>query len=266
MKVLTRHLLTALLLFLVCFAAPDANAQQRTLKIMTYNIHHGNPPAKEGLIDLEAIAEVIKGQAPDLVALQELDVLTKRSGNIDEVKKLTELTGMQAFFSKGIDHEGGEYGIAILSKFKINKSERHPLPFKEGLKAEQRSLAVINVTLPGRIKVDFACTHLDLKDEHRLLQVAEINKILGSRKNTVILAGDFNLTAATPAMRILEQHFSRSCQTDCAPTSPDLNPRNEIDFVMLKKGSPFEVSSHQVLQNIHASDHLPVVVTYTIKN
>jgi endonuclease/exonuclease/phosphatase family metal-dependent hydrolase len=113
MKVLTRHLLTALLLSLVCFAAPGANAQQGTLKVMTYNIHHGNPPAKEGLIDLEAIAEVIKGQAPDLVALQELDVLTKRSGNIDEVKKLAELTGMHAFFSKGIDHEGGEYGVAV---------------------------------------------------------------------------------------------------------------------------------------------------------
>jgi endonuclease/exonuclease/phosphatase family metal-dependent hydrolase len=263
MKITMKYLLVSGLFFLSSLAA---NAQQKSLKVMTYNIHHGNPPAKEGVIDLEAIAQVITAQSPDLVALQELDVLTKRSGNIDEVKKLAELTGMYAFFSKGIDHEGGEYGVAILSKFKINGTERFPLPFKEGLKYEQRSLAVISVTLPGRLKVDFACTHLDLKDEHRLLQVAEINRVLGKRKNTVILAGDFNLTASNPAMGILEQYFTRSCESGCLPTSPDLNPRNEIDFVLLKKGSPLQVSAHQVLNDIHASDHLPVVVTYTIKN
>lgn len=234
-----------------------------SLKVMTYNIHHANPPAQEGVIDLQAIADVIKSQSPDLVALQELDVLTPRSGNVDQVKKLAELTGMYAFFSKGIDYDGGEYGVAILSKFKINKSERFALPFKEGLKAEQRSLAVVNVTLPNGSKLDFACTHLDLKDEHRLLQVAEINKVLGSRKTDVILAGDLNLTATTPAMAILEKHFTRSCEQNCAPTIPDVNPDKEIDFILLKKGSKLKVTSHKIINDVHASDHLPLVVTYS---
>lgn len=263
MKASNKYLLVPGIIVMLCLMVTLVSARQRTLKVMTYNIHHGNPPAREGVIDLEAIANVIKSQSPDLVALQELDVLTERSGNVDEVKKLAELTGMYSFFSKGIDYEGGAYGVAILSKFKLNSSERFPLPFKDGLKAEQRSLAVINVTLPGRTNIDFACTHLDLKDEHRLLQVAEINRVLGERKVPVILAGDFNLTAKTPAMGMLEQYFDRSCQTGCPSTSPDLNPRNEIDFILLKKGSRFKVKSHQVLNDIHASDHLPVVVTYT---
>lgn len=229
---------------------------------MTYNIHHGNPPAQSGVIDLKAIADVISSQAPDLVALQELDVLTHRANGVDQVKKLAELTGMYAFFSKGIDFDGGEYGIAILSRFKINRTERFPLPAQEGLSGEARSLAIANVTLPNGQPLDFACTHLDLKQGHRLLQVAAINKILGSRKGRVILAGDFNFEATNPAMAILAQHFSRSCMENCAPTIPEVNPEKEIDFILLKKGSFMKVSAHQVLQNIIASDHLPVVVSY----
>lgn len=253
-------------LFMICIYAMTAIGQAvpKTLKVMTYNIHHGNPPAKPGVIDLQGIAAVINSQAPDLVALQELDVLTKRGEQVDQVKKLASLTGMHSYFSKGIDFDGGEYGVAILSRFKINHAERFPLPAQEGLAAEARSLAVVNVTLANGQSVDFACTHLDLKNEHRMLQVAEINKVLAARKGTVILAGDFNLTADNPAMAVLEQHFTRSCTENCAPTIPEVNPTKEIDFIFLKKQSPLKVLSHQVLENIYASDHLPVVVSYLI--
>ncbi|RZM08661.1 MAG: endonuclease, partial [Pedobacter sp.] len=235
---------------------------QSLLKVMSYNIHHANPPAQPGVIDLEAIANVIKKQSPDLVALQEIDVNTKRNGGIDQANKLAELTGMHAYFSKGIDFEGGEYGIAILSKFKILGTERFPLPFQEGLKAEQRSLAVIKVQVGNGKQLYFACTHLDLKDEHRFLQVAEINKILANRKLPVIIAGDFNFTPENPAMKIMEEHFTRSCTSNCAPTIPDVMPSSEIDFIFLKKGSQLKVKSHDVLNDIHASDHLPLVATF----
>lgn len=265
MKKYLKHLAVILALSNCAMIAMANTAIKKadSLKVMTYNIHHANPPAQAGVIDLQAIADVIKSQSPDLVALQELDVLTPRSGNVDQVKKLAELTGMYSYFSKGIDYDGGEYGVAILSKFKINKTERFPLPFKEGLQAEQRSLAIVNVTLANGNKLDFACTHLDLKDEHRLLQVAEINKVLGNRKNEVILAGDLNLTASNPAMAILEKHFTRSCEQNCAPTIPDVNPDKEIDFILLKKKSKLKVASHKVINDVHASDHLPLVVTYT---
>ncbi len=230
---------------------------------MTYNIHHANPPAKPGVIDLDAIAKVIMAENPDLVALQEMDVNTIRNGGIDQVKELSRLTGMYSYFSKSIAFEGGEYGIAILSKFKILDTERYLLPFEKGLKAEQRSLAVIKIDVPHHGKLFFACTHLDLKDEHRKLQVNEINRLLAKRKNTVILAGDFNLTADNPIMPLLEKYFNRSCLDGCAPTIPDVNPKKEIDFIFLNKRSKLQTISHRVINDIHASDHLPLVVTYS---
>jgi hypothetical protein len=47
-----------------------------------------------GLGSLESIAAVINGQGPDIVALQEVDVLTNRSGRVDQAARLGQLTGM----------------------------------------------------------------------------------------------------------------------------------------------------------------------------
>lgn len=264
----TFHFISAFgAIFLLCnllSITTMAQSKPKTIKVMTYNIHHGNPPERPGVIDLPAIAAVIKQHAPDLVALQEVDKVTKRTGQVDQLKQLAELTGMYYFFSKGIDFEGGEYGVGILSKYPINSSNRYPLPSKAGIEAEARSLAVIHVTLPNGEGLYFACTHLDLNNEHRMLQIKEINNLIGRKKADVILAGDLNLTSSTPAMKLLEQYFTRSCTENCAPTIPQDDPKEEIDFILLKKGTKIKVISHQVFSNIDASDHLPVMAIYQL--
>jgi endonuclease/exonuclease/phosphatase family metal-dependent hydrolase len=42
------------------------------LRVMTYNIHHANPPSKPNVIDVEAIATIINKESPDVVALPTL--------------------------------------------------------------------------------------------------------------------------------------------------------------------------------------------------
>ena len=42
-----------------------------TLRVLTYNIHHGE--GTDGKLDLDRIARVIKAAEPDIVALQEVD-------------------------------------------------------------------------------------------------------------------------------------------------------------------------------------------------
>lgn len=114
---------------------PKADNKQNTvtsknsLRVMTYNVRHCNPPSKKGVIEVESIARVINEANPDLVALQEIDRFTKRSGlELDQAKELGKLTGMHSYFVKAIDWDGGEYGIAILSKFKILDSVNIQLP------------------------------------------------------------------------------------------------------------------------------------------
>src|SRR5690606_6371938 len=113
-----------------------------TLKVMTYNIHIANPPSRgPGFVDINAIANVIKKEKPDLVALQEVDRFTERSGkDLDQAKAIAEQTGMHYFFAKALNRSGGEYGVAILSQEPILSSQLHSLPGADGMEAELRTI------------------------------------------------------------------------------------------------------------------------------
>lgn len=255
-----------LLVFFSCVGIEYNHAQKskkkNVLKVLTYNVHHANPPTKEGFIDLPAIARVINDSGADLVALQEIDVDTKRSGKgIDQASELGRLTNMHHFFVKGIDYEGGEYGIAILSRYKILKTDSLRLPMKEGVSGEPRVLALVTVEPIKGKPIVFGSTHLDLKAETRVLQAEAITEHLENVKVPVILGGDFNARPESPEINILDQHFTRSSIPN-GFTIPVTNPNREIDFIMFKPEDHFKVKKHQVIDEQYASDHLPVYVEF----
>ena len=80
-------------------------------------------------LDLARIANVIKAADVDVVAVQEVDIRTRRSGtDVDQLAELAKLTGMHGRFGKGRDYDGGEYGQAILSRQPIKELDVHKLP------------------------------------------------------------------------------------------------------------------------------------------
>ncbi|MCF6402203.1 endonuclease/exonuclease/phosphatase family protein [Chitinophaga filiformis] len=237
--------------------------QHDTLKVLSYNIHHANPPSRPGLIDLDAIARVINEQQLDFVALQEVDVNTGRSGkDVHEANVLAAKTGMHAFFAKAIPYDGGEYGVAVLSRYPVKEGHAYALPSVAGVKAEPRVLCTVTVTLPEGTQVMMASTHLDVtkSDSNRILQTREITRILGQTVMPVILAGDMNAKEGSKAISILDSTFTRTCQ-HCPFTIPVETPRSAIDFIMYKPASAFRVVQHRVLPERYASDHLPVLAT-----
>ncbi len=239
------------------------------LHILCYNIHHANPPSRPDFIDLQAIANVIKQQQPHLVALQEVDVHTMRSGkSSNQAQELARLTGMKAFFAKAIDYEGGEYGVAILSKLPMEEMKNTPLPTADGTGGEHRTLATAVITLPQGNKIVFACTHLDAQrqDTNRFLQINKIVEVLQLEKLPVVVAGDFNAVPSTPVIKKLDEFFTRTCITNCGFTVPVINPSKTIDFIAVKPGAAFNVIEHQVIDEKYASDHLPVKAVIQFKN
>ena len=56
-----------------------AASADKNIRVLSYNIHHCNPPSKEGLIDVDAIVKAIRLQNPDLVALQEVPTIDFRA-------------------------------------------------------------------------------------------------------------------------------------------------------------------------------------------
>ena len=240
-------------------ATGKGNTKEPVIRVMSYNVHHCSPPSAPGKIDVEAIAKLINTAGPDLVALQEIDVFTDRSGKtLHQARELARLTGMYSFFAKALDFQGGGYGVAILSKFPLIDSAVYALPMKEGSGGEPRALATVTIEFKNGKKLLFASTHLDLKAGNRLLQVQKIHSLLAAKPNAVILAGDLNDEPGSEAIRYLDTFLERGCTVNCAKTQPEIDPDKEIDFIMFTPGQ-FNVKSYQVIKETYASDHLPVV-------
>ncbi|MFC3198805.1 endonuclease/exonuclease/phosphatase family protein [Parapedobacter deserti] len=237
------------------------------LKVMAYNIHHCNPPSKPDVIDVEAVAKVIRDESPDLVALQEVDVYTLRSGkSLHQAKALAELTGMHYYFKRAIDYQEGEYGIAVLSKFPIDDTLSFALPMAPGLAGEPRAVAAVKVKLPGGQVLTFASTHLDLREEHRVLQAQEIVAELAKDNSLVVIAGDFNASAGSESIGIMDQSFRRTCiGNNCPGTIPVETPTRVIDYIFYRPLSEIKVVKHKVVAETYASDHRPVVAILQLR-
>src|SRR5215213_3724682 len=122
---------------------PAAGATR--LRVLTYNIHHGE--GTDGKFDIPRIAKLIKSLEPDLVAVQEVDVKTRRSSGVDQAAELAKLTGLHPFFARIIDYQGGPYGLMILSRQTRAKTESDPLPYDPG--QEPGALAEARVHIGG---------------------------------------------------------------------------------------------------------------------
>lgn len=229
------------------------------LKVLSYNVHHCNPPSIPGLIDVDGITKVIIDSNAELVGLQEIDVNNERSGmHLNQAKKLAELTDMHYYFSKGIDYKGGEYGTAILSKYPISQMETIQLPEEPG--SERRTLSVLTVDLPNGKKVRFGNTHLDFtSDENALAQAKAITTYFEEEEIPVVLVGDFNVESTSQTMSHLDKTFDRTCEQACPPTIPVVNPRKAIDFILYSSSVGIQTMFHEVIQEHYASDHLPVL-------
>lgn len=238
-----------------------------TIKVMSYNIHRGNPPSKNASYrDLKAIAYVIKIEKPDFVALSEVDNKTKRSGvTVNQAKELGRLTGMHYYFTKAMDYQGGEYGDAVLSKLPILDSTRYELPTTDN-SFEPRSIAMITVEKDGQ-KFHFGSTHFDHTSNgaNRELQVKATNKIIKKLSYPLILAGDWNSKPDSEPIKILKQTLTPTC-SKCPLTFPAIKPNRTLDYVMYRPKQKFELKSLKTVNETYASDHLPLVVELKLNN
>ena len=219
------------------------------LRVMTFNIKSG----QEGLGE---VARTIREQQPDIVALQEVDVDTGRSGGIDQPHRLSQLTGMASLFRTSIEYDGGRYGLAVLSRWPIMTSERIQLTST----GEQRTLVIVDILAPDGQMLHVAVTHLGLDPAEREAQTAEIVAALAPFER-VILMGDFNEEPGGPvhdALRVPFLDVWTLSGTGQGNTYPASSPTKRIDWIMVSPDLPSPTCAWVPFTS--ASDHLPVMV------
>src|SRR6266540_7410723 len=164
------------------------NAGKTTLRVMTYNIHVGVGMDKK--LDLQRIADVINARHPDLVGLQEVDRGVERTQRVDEIAEIARLTRMDYAFAFNLRYQGGQYGVAILSRFPIRATD-HRL-YQNTREAERRGFIRAEVSVDGRL-VNFVTTHLDYQyEDGRLFEAQQLLSALKDVKGPLIVVGDFN--------------------------------------------------------------------------
>lgn len=236
------------------------------ITVMTYNIHHCNPPEKVDVIDVDGIAAVIRNQNANLVAVQEVDVNTIRSGKINQAELLAHKAGYPFhYFGKAMDYGGGQYGLLLLSRYPLSDTQTHVLPKLDSAKEEPRVLVAATVTLSNGKTFKFSCTHLEAYNkDSRVLQAKEISRITEGSPLPFIVAGDFNAEEGSDVIQIFDEHFTRTCNS-CPSTFWEGSETGAIDYIAFRKKESFAVLSHRVVQDKDASDHMPVVADLLLK-
>jgi endonuclease/exonuclease/phosphatase family metal-dependent hydrolase len=245
-----------------------------TIRVMTWNIHHG-----EGLdrkVDVDRIAKLILKEKPDVVALQEVDRGVERSGKIDIITKLADLTDMTYAFGKTIEYQGGDYGNAFLTRFPILEERNHLYQLRQP--GEQRGILQLVLDVRGE-EILLASTHLESRsdDSARFSSVRELRSLLRAYvPRPVIVCGDLNDVPGSRVITELKKDFGDSWEQ--VPdgdgfTFPSNAPGKRIDYItLLHKSTPDSTSagirlrpvSARVVQSI-ASDHLPLIVEFELR-
>lgn len=237
-------------ILLALFIAVSAAYAQDYVKIMTYNVR--NSKGMDNVMDCRRVAAVIRSQGPDVVAVQELDSMTNRSGGKYVLGQIADYVGMHAAYFPAIEFDGGKYGIGILSKEKPLAVKGYPLPGKE----EKRALLVAEFE-----DYVFACTHLSLTEADRLASLETVGKIAEGCSKPFYLAGDLNDVPGSHFLTALQENF-RILNNPQAQTFPAPLPDRTLDYIAVWKATvpKLDVVSSEVVEEPLASDHRPVSV------
>ena len=220
---------------------------QNQLKVMSYNVRHC--AGMDLVVDYDRTAAVIAEQQPDVVALQELDSMTGRSRQHNQIGELANRTQYYPVFGSAIDYDGGKYGVGILTREQPVSTRRIPLPGEE-----PRVLLVVELK-----DYVLACTHLDLEEEQRLASVPLIVEEAQRWQKPFILAGDWNDAPDSQLLQEMTQYFTLNSGNQT--TYPADTPQECIDYIATFKERPAVTLEYSVIDEPSASDHRPLVVS-----
>lgn len=239
-------------------------SSRKSLRVMTYNIHVGVGMDKK--LDLERIANVILNEHPDLVGLQEVDRGVKRTELRDEILELAKLTGMDYAFAHNLDYQGGQYGVAILSRLPIQKIDHRK--YENTREAERRGMIRVEVKLDNRT-INFVTTHLDYQHEDgRVFETEQMLSFLEGVKGPLIVVGDFNDEPTGSAYKLMLKTFQDAWMTgkakDAGLSYPADKPTKRIDYVFTRQSDRIRAKRAWIVDTL-ASDHLPVIVELEVR-
>jgi endonuclease/exonuclease/phosphatase family metal-dependent hydrolase len=238
------------------------------VRLLVYNIHAGKDA--KGIDNLARVADIVRTTKADIALLQEVDRGTTRSGKVDQPKVLAGLTGFHAAFGKTLDYQGGDYGIAVLSRWPISSDTLFSLPVepsqeRAGGSREPRGALQAVVQLPTA-PLAILNTHIDAsrEDFYRKQEMTTLLRLVtGSireRRRSTLVGGDLNAEPGSTVIEMVRGSPVRDAWPECGRgpglSYPADKPIKRIDYLLLPP--EWKCLSASVVET-EASDHRPVL-------
>ncbi len=287
----------------------DDKSKNTALKVMTYNIGFGG--GLEGLRahrpdlstirqNLDHIIAAIRGENPDILGVQEIDIASHRSTFIDEVALIAKEAGF-AYYAVAYtwDRRWVPYpttldfraqfgrtlaGQVVFSKFPIRSQRilRFSKPAKNSwiynLFYLDRVAQILEIETVAGTPIQVVNVHFEAWDkDERAKQAAALMATLPQRERTIVM-GDFNTIPDSASQRdqfeddprddyrgdvtfsILSGVFREVLPEVSAWSFPADKPSRRLDFIFYGEG--LECLSAGIVGNAGwGSDHLPVCAT-----
>jgi endonuclease/exonuclease/phosphatase family metal-dependent hydrolase len=221
---------------------------------VSFNIHHGTV-GRRGPVDPEQLGAVCASFDADVIALQEVDRDTYRTGRADLAAVVAGACGMAHVFGASRWYPGGRYGNALLARGTISAHAVTKLPrVPEGqVWLEQRTALEASVTIDGQT-IWVAATHLSVPTAQNGAQLDWLLRHLKGRPRPQVVVGDLNRPLSM-VRADAEQGGLRAAEH--GPTFPVGKPKQAIDHVLV---TPELAVRRAEVKRTSMSDHAALVV------
>ena len=238
---------------------------KESFSVMTFNIQHSEI-WKSGIIDLDAFAEYIKAQDPDICGLNEV----RGKGIVKpDYTNQAAILGAKAdynnYFGESVKIFGSEpYGNALLSKTALKSAECVKIPdIDDGAWHETRSIIKAVTEIQGK-ELCVLVSHFGLCDEERKNAVEKVCELIDGIELPTILMGDFNMRPDDENLAAIRERME---DTDSvAEQSGDFtfatyDPHCKIDYVFYRG---LNCLSAKVIKE-PLSDHFPIICEFSVE-
>lgn len=237
-----------------------ATTSPNELKVITYNIQQGY--SDDGSFNYKGVYEVLRDSGADIIGLQETETSRVTSAQMSIVQWLASKLDMYSYEGPALNDLC--YGIGLLSRYPIISVDLQLMPSR----GEQTAFisAMIDV---GGSTINVIVTHFGEYYDDRLAQAIAIYDYV--EKLTVsssILIGDFNTEYGEQPYNVTIAKY-KDAWMELYPTGEDENGfsgntsgTHRIDMIFYY--GFLTCIDIQVLTDAVASDHKPVIATFSL--
>lgn len=238
----------------VSLTATKTADKENSVKFLTYNVQDG--------LNTQGIDLILNSHA-DIIVLQEAYWFYYNDIQINS-SQLTTLLSYDYFVSSE-DHNADGYGLIILSKYEIMKSEF--IKLSDAKNSRPRGLLKAEIKI-NNTEIAVFTTHLNLPNFYfnRLKQVKEIINNVNNSQPTVLL-GDFNSPNSIFDLAYWRL-FTKFHDTWLASGKTPFRgktwhislPVLRIDYILVNEYCTIVKNSASLIENPNSSDHKGVMV------